>query len=79
MMNIHQDIHGVCKVRAVRLHPSNSNSVSIDIETEGGLLNQTLYFGYSAHAAGQANALFYALGGSPEDVVGSAAEAEAGK
>ena len=69
-MNITQSIHGVLKVRAVRFHPSNANSVSIDIETENGELSQTLYFGHSAHSFGQACAMFYALGGSPEKIVG---------
>lgn len=69
MMNMHQDIHGVLKVRAERLFPENSNSVTIEIETEGGVLRQTLYFGHSTKQASDAAAVFYALGGKEEDVV----------
>jgi len=76
MMNMHQDIHGVHKVRAVRLSPQNRNAVTIEIDAEGGLLQQTLYFGCSAYATGVANEFFYALKGDPADVIGSAAEAQ---
>ena len=77
MMNIHQDILGVYKVRAVRLNPKSSNSVTIRIEAEGGQLDQTLYFGYGQAEKGRAAELFYALRGNPADVVGSKAEDEA--
>ena len=69
MMNINHDIFAVDKVRAIRLMPDNGNAVTISIETEGGVLQQTLYFGYSTKKASDAAALFYALGGTEEDVV----------
>jgi hypothetical protein len=77
MMNIHQDIHGVYKVRAVLFNLKGSNSVTIQIDTEGGVLEQTLYFGYGQAEKGRAAELFYALRGDPADVVGSKAEDEA--
>ena len=76
-MYIHQDIHGVCKVRAIRFNPKNSNSVTLQIDTEGGVLEQTLYFDYGQAAKGRAAELFYALKGDPADVIGSKAEDEA--
>ena len=76
-MNIHQDIYGAYKVRAVRFNPKSSNSVTIQIDSEGGVFEQTLYFGYGQAAKGRAAELFYALKGDPADVVGSKAEDEA--
>lgn len=75
MMNMSQNIHGVTKVRAVLMTPDNSNAVTIKIETEGGQVNQTFYFGNTIFDAGRANAFFYALGGDPADVAGSREEA----
>ena len=77
MMNSHQGIHGVCKVRAIRYNPNNSNSVTILIETEGGQLEQSLYFGYTTQGAANARKLFFDMGGLPEGVIGSKAEDEA--
>ncbi len=68
MMNMHQDIHGVVKVRASMLMPNNSNAVTLEIETEGGRLQQTLYFGCSTRATGLANEFFYANGGHIDEV-----------
>lgn len=76
MMNMTQGIHGVTGVRAVRLMPKNGNAVSIMIETEGGQMETTLYFGDGEKQAGDAYKLFYALDGDPADVVGSKAEQE---
>ena len=73
MMNMYQDIHGVVKVRAKRLSPTNSNALTIEIETEGGILQQTLYFGNGLFEAGKANELFFLLGGKAYEVTGSAA------
>lgn len=70
-MHIFQSIHDVSKVRAIRLDPQSSNAVTIEIDTVGGVIHQTLFFGTSAYAAGEANALFYALRGNPSDVIGS--------
>lgn len=69
MMNVQQSMHNVTKVHATRLYPSNSNAVTIQVETESGTLQQVLYFGDQVADAARANHLFYALGGKPENVV----------
>lgn len=69
-MNVSQNIRGVTKVRAVRLAPEISNAVTIRIETEGGVVEQTLFFGFDEKSAGDARMLFAMLGGKAEDVVG---------
>ena len=71
MMNMQQNIHGVVKIRATNLHRTNSNAVTVDIETEGGTLSQTVYFGNGVKEASDASAYFYALGGEICEVVGS--------
>tara|TARA_R110000744_G_scaffold326330_5_gene432122 strand:+ start:1540 stop:1791 length:252 start_codon:yes stop_codon:yes gene_type:complete len=73
MMNIDQSIFDVAKVRASSITPSNSNCVTVKIETEGGTLQQHLYFGNGTKEDGEALAFFFALGGHPADVTGSEA------
>lgn len=73
MITITENLHDVQSVKATRLYPSNGNAVSIAIELgsdSGGAEKEiTLFFGQGPHAANKAQALFYSLGGKPEDVV----------
>ena len=73
MISASESIHSVKDLRAVRLYPANSNSVTIQIvadDESGGeyCKDVTLFFGQGAHAANRAQTLFYSLGGKPEDV-----------
>lgn len=74
MMNIQQSIHGVTKVRATMFLVWNSNSVTYQVETEGGTFQNTLFFGSTPQDHGKASEFFFALGGNERDIQRTAGE-----
>ena len=69
MMAVSLDIHDVVSVRAVELHEAR-NIITIEVVTKGGTSTHHLYFGDHPDSSSRAAELFYALGGSPENVAG---------